>query len=234
MDLGCSQLVRRLEPPLHARAGLEPGSDADTAGWLALALLLGARVDENRAVAIWRALEATGLRSVASFAEAEIVTVATLLAHERVPRPASVAASLVRACRTLRERWGGSLERLAASCDDVVELGTALAALAPGLGHATVLRLLRPLRDRFGAAREAPLAASARAAAVHLGWLAEGDDAEGEPASLRARVAREADAPPLADVEAALERLGNVACLRGRGAKCPLGEACPLRSDSAR
>jgi hypothetical protein len=230
MALGCRQLVARLGPHLCTRAGLDPTSDADTAGWLALAILLSARIEEERALAIWRALAATGLRGVADVAGTEIATVATLLAREHVHRPASVAGCLVRACRELREHWGGSFTRLAASSDDLFALGSALSALAPGLGHVTVLRLMRPLRDGFAAARETPLAASAHAAAVHLGWLAEGDDAEGEPASLRAHVARESDAPPFADVEAALERLGNVACLRARATRCPLGTECPLRA----
>jgi hypothetical protein len=190
--------------------------------WLLLALLLGARIDEARALAALRSLDERGPRDVAS--------VAAELERAGVPRPEAVAATAVRACRALVERWQGSLARLVSSCDDLDAAGAELVALAPGLGRATALRMLRPLRDRFAVAREVPLASAARAAAVHLGWLSEGDDEEGEPARLRARVARDADAPPFADVESALERLGAAACLRARVAKCLLGNACPLRS----
>jgi hypothetical protein len=224
VSLTAAELVAHLGPHPATRAGIDPGADADTARWLLLALLLGARIDEERALAALRHFEERGLDDVAS--------AAALLERARVPRPESVAATAVRACRALAERWQGSLAKLVSSGDDLDAVGADLVALAPGLGRATALRVLRPLRDRFAVAREVPLAPAARAAAVHLGWLAEGDDEEGEPASLRARVANDADAPSFADVEAALERLGTAACLRGRVETCPLGDACPLRGGS--
>lgn len=36
-----------------------------------------------------------------------------------------------------------------------------------------------------------------------------------------------------ADLEAALERLGRAACLRGLAERCPLGQACPRRNSTA-
>jgi hypothetical protein len=217
-----AELVRRLGAHPAARAGLDLSHDGDRSSWLALALLLASGAGEDRALASLRVLPAP-------LAGADPAALAAQLASERVPRPEVVAASLVRAARAFEERWGGSLERLASSADDLETLGSRLAALAPGVGRATVLRFLRPLRDRLGGAREVPLAPAARAAALHLGWIAEGDDEEGEPLSLRRRVAAEDDEPALADVEAALERLGAASCLRARVARCPLGEMCPLR-----
>ena len=73
---------------------------------------------------------------------------------------------------------------------------------------------------------------AARAAALHLGWLAAGEDEAGEPGALRAWLRELPDAPPLADVEAALERLGAAACLREAVARCPLQARCPLRMSS--
>jgi hypothetical protein len=140
-----------------------------------------------------------------------------------------VAQRLARAGRSLAERHGGSLAALAAQAEDLEELGGRLAALASGVGTATVLRFLRPLRDLWPAAAEIPLEPAARAAAVHLGWLAEGADEEGAPAALRAVLLREPEAPPLADVEAALARLGARSCLRQRPDRCPLGARCPAR-----
>jgi hypothetical protein len=198
--------------------------------WLALALLLATRTDEGRAVNALRALAARELADAAGLAAADPAEVAARLAREGVARPEATAALLLRACRTFAERWQGSVARIAADADDLADLGARVAGLASGLGAATVARFLRPLRERFPAAREVPLAASARAAARHLGWIAEGDDEEGEPAVLRKWLAQTPDAPPFPDLEAALERLGSAACLRGRSARCPLGEACPLRA----
>src|SRR5262249_12821122 len=152
--------------------------------------------------------------------------VAAALARERVPHAERLAATLVRARHAFASRWGGSLERLASDADDLETLGARIAALAPAVRPATVLRFLRPLRERFVAAREVPLAPAARAAAVHVGLLAEGDDEEGEPAVLRQHLARDPDAPPFADLEAALERLGAASCLHERVSRCPLREDC--------
>jgi hypothetical protein len=69
--------------------------------------------------------------------------------------------------------------------------------------------------------------------------LMEHEDREGEPGALRAALRvdaalRAGAAPPsLADVECALARIGAVACARGLSARCPLGDACPLRARSA-
>src|SRR6185436_18680127 len=121
----------------------------------------------------------------------------------------------------------GDLDALAARCDGLDELGSRIAALAPGFGAATVLRFLRPLRDAWSAARETPLAEPARAAAVHLGLLGESEDLEGEPAALFAACARDVPELLAIDVEAALERLGAAACRRNQAARCPLGADCP-------
>jgi adenine-specific DNA glycosylase len=65
---------------------------------------------------------------------------------------------------------------------------------------------------------------------VHLGLLREGQDLEGEPGALRAALRELGDPLDLADLEAALERLGARACLRNRPERCPLAEACPARA----
>jgi len=218
-----AEIVRRLGPHPGARAGLDLSRDADAFRWLALALLLASGADEERALAALRALPE-------SLAGADAAALAALLTRERVPKPEPVAATLVRAARAFAERWGGSLARLASEADDLETLGSRLAALAPGVGRATVLRFLRPLRDQLDGAREVPLTPAARAAAIDVGWITEGDDEEGEPVSLRARIGRDPETPPLADVEAALERLGTASCLRERSARCPLGVGCPRRT----
>jgi len=142
--------------------------------------------------------------------------------------PESTAAVLVRTGAALTA-FDGSPRQLAADALDLADLGGRLVRLAPGFGSATALRFLRPLRGILRAAAETPLDRPSRAAAIHLGWSNEGEDEEGAPGSLAAELQRQDDAPDLADVEAALSRLGARACLRGRVRACPLGDACPAR-----
>ena len=176
----------------------------------------------------FRALAEAGLDAPGALATAEPAAVAVALAHAPLRRPEHTAALLVRASAALVEGHAGSFARLAAEAMDLDDLAGRVARLAPGVGRATVARFLAPLRDRLASAREIPLSRAARAAALHVGLLRESEDEEGEPAALRAALHREDDAPPLADVEAALERLGAIACLRERADRCPLGDTCPL------
>jgi endonuclease III len=224
-----SELVARLGPHPARVWGLDLGTDAGLARWLAAACLLAPRGDEEAAGAALRALAERGLDTPDGLASAGPKAVADALGAARYPKPEITAARLVRASSNLRDSHAGFLARLLSTADGVGEAGAALVALAPGLGPATAAEILRPLRDRFAAAREVPLTAAARAAAVHVGLLRPGEDEEGEPGALRAALAREHPLPDLVDVEAALTRLGRAACLRHAARRCPLGERCPTR-----
>jgi len=194
-----------------------------------LARLLSERVAEDTALAAFARLEADPGAAPDRLAAAGHARVAAALAAAGLQRADAVAPVLCRAAAALCDGYRGDLDALAAQCLGFEELGGRIAALAPGLGAATVLRFLRPLRDAWSAARETPLAETARAAAIHLGLLGASEDLEGEPAALYAACAR--DVPGLApvDVEAALERLGAAACRRGNPSRCPLGAECPVR-----
>jgi hypothetical protein len=224
-------LVTLLGGEPAAGLGLDLAREEDLAAWLVAACLLAGRVEEGRAAVAFRALCARGLASPASLAAAEPVALAASLAAAGHPAPDRCAPTLVRLGRALAALGGGgaALGRLAAEAEGFEALATRLARLAPGFGPAGVLRFLRPLRDRWPAAREVPLAPEARAAARHLGLLREGEDEEGEPGALRAALARIPGAPAVADVEAALARLGARSCLRERPERCPLGADCPRR-----
>ena len=113
--------------------------------------------------------------------------------------------------------------------DGLEALGGALAALAPGLGAATVTRFLAPLRALWPAAADLPVEPAVLAAGCHLGLLAEDQDLEGAAAVLVAT----SKGPDPVDLEAALARLGRRACLRGRYARCPLGASCPAHSEDS-
>jgi len=228
--LSGGELVARLGPHPARVWGLDLGTDAGLARWLVAACLLAPRGDEDAAGAARSALAERGLDAPDGLARSGPGPVADALVAARFPKPEITAARLVRASSSLRDLHAGSLSRLLSSVDGLDEAGAALVALAPGLGPATAAEFLRPLRDRFAAAREVPLTSAARAAAVHLGLLRPGEGEDGEPGALRAALAREDPAPALADVEAALTRLGRAACLRNTTGRCPLGLDCPALS----
>jgi hypothetical protein len=217
--------LAELGPHPAARAGLDLSDAGDRTRWLVLARLLSERVREEVALAAFARLAADPGVAPEQLAAAGPARVAAALGKAGWPSPDAMALVLCRAAATLCEHYRGDFDALAAQSDGLEGLGRRLAALAPGLGTATVLRFLRPLRDAWTAARETPIAEAARAAAIHLGLLEASEDLEGEPAALRAACARWALAP--IDIEAALERLGAVACRAERVARCPLGTDCP-------
>jgi hypothetical protein len=227
MTLSGAELVARLGPHPARRWGLDLDEDAGLARWLLAACLLAVRQDEDAAGAARAALAAHGLDAPEALARAGAAPVAKVLAASDYPKPEITAARLVRASTSLIERHSGSLAALLRAADGLAEAGAALVSLAPGLGPSAAAEILRPLRDRFSAAREIPLAPAARAAAVHVGLLRPGEDEEGEPGALRAALAREQPVPDLADVEAALARLGRAACQRRAPHRCLLGSGCP-------
>jgi len=227
--LGIRALLERMGPHPAASLGLDLAQPGGPERWFVVACLIAGRAPEPAALRAAKELAARGLDQPVAIAKAGVGPARVALEHADYPRAETVAQRLARAGRSLIECHGGSLASLAAQAENLEELGARLAGLAPGIGAATVLRFLRPLRDLWPAAAETPLEPAARAAAIHLGWIGEGEDEEGEPAALRAALLREPEAPPLADVEAALARLGARSCLRQRPDRCPLGALCPAR-----
>ncbi len=226
-----SDLVARFGGHHVGDLGIDLEAAEGPGRWLVAAGLYGGRVDEAVAREAARALATAGLADPQQVARARPEALEAALRGTRYPAPEAAARKLWRICHALAEHDTGSLDALAARCESLDELGARLAALAPGFGAASVARFLRPLRDRWIQAREIPLHPAARAAAVHLGLLAEGEDEEGEPGALRAALEDDPATPSLADAEAALTRLGSAACARNRVRRCPLGDACPLRAN---
>ena len=201
--------------------------------WLVACCLLGHNVDAARGCAGVRALEAAGLALPTAIAKAGPLAVESALVSADHPRSEPSAQLLVRVCRGLEDRYGGSLAALADNADDLEDLAGRLMQLASGFGRAAVVRLLRPLRDSWPLVDEIPLDPAARAAAVHLGWIQAGQDEDGAPGALRGYLRSRAgdggdETTQFCDVEAALERLGRKACLRERSDRCPLASQCPI------
>lgn len=222
------QLVERMGRHPASELQLDLASESGQQAWWATAIVLAAASSEARAVQAARRLLERGLASSSALAALEP---AELAAHLEVlgARAAPTAARICTSSQRLEQGWGGSFEALCSDCDGLEQLGRCLAGLARGVGAGSVLRFLRPLREVLPGAEATPLAPSAGAAARHLGWISEGDDLEGAPSGLLHRWHESAPSVAFRDVEAAAERLGARACLRGRADRCPLAEACPLR-----
>jgi len=229
-----SDLVARFGGHPVEQLGIDLEASEGPGQWLVAACLYGGRVDEGVARAAARTLAEAGLASPPDIALARPEALETALLGAGYPAADVAARKLWRVCNSLAERYGGSLDSLATQSEQLEDLAARLASLAPGFGAASVARFLRPLRDRWIQAREIPLHPAARAAAVHLGLLTEGEDAEGEPGALRAALRDDPAQPSLADAESALTRIGRAACSRNRTARCPLGDSCPRRADDSR
>jgi hypothetical protein len=229
-----SDLVTRFGGHPVGKLGIDLEASDGPGRWLVAACLHGGRVDEGVARTAARALAAAGLAGPPDIALVRPEVLETALLGAGYPAPDVAARKLWRICTSLAEGYGGSLDSLAAQSEQLEDFAARLARLAPGFGAASVALFLRPLRDRWVQAREIPLHPAARAAAVHLGLLAEGEDEEGEPGALRAALRDDPAQPSLADAEFALTRIGKVACSRNRTARCPLGDTCPRRADDSR
>jgi hypothetical protein len=232
--LRASDLVARFGGHPAGALGIDLESSDGPERWLVAACIFGGRIDAEIALAAARALAAAGLADPKSVAAARPEALEALLAGAGYPAADRTAYKLWRVCDSLVARHGGSLDSLAAQSEQLEDLAGRLSGLAPGFGAASVARFLRPLRDRWIQAREIPLHPAARAAALHLGLLTEGEDEEGEPGALRAVLREDPAQPSLADVEFALIQLGTIACARDRTARCPLGDACPRRAGDPR
>lgn len=231
--MNASDLVARFGGHPVGELGIDLETIDGPGRWLVAACLYGGRIDAGIALAAARALDAAGLADPASVAQARPEALEAVLLGAGYPAPDVTALKLWRACDSLAQRHDGSLDSLAAQSEHLEDLAARLASLAPGFGAASVAGFLRPLRDRWIQAREIPLHPAARAAAIHLGLLAEGEDTEGEPGALRAALRDDPAEPSLADTEFALTKIGRAACLRNRAARCPLADACPLHASGS-
>jgi endonuclease III len=224
-SIGFGALVERLGGDPVRKLEIDLATSAGRSQWLVAACVLSERAPAAVAREAVRRLASAGLLLPHNVAGAGPEAIRAPLGEALHPRAEPLAHRVARVCSRLVERHEGSVDTLAAGCDDLEQLGAALTSLASGLGAGTVLRFLRPLREHWPTAGETPLDPAAHSAAVHLGWLHEGDDLGA--ATLAARLAEDPDPPRLADLEAALARLGRRSCRKGAPERCLLGEACP-------
>ncbi len=231
-----ARLLDRLGGHLSHKLEIDLSAEDDRSleSWLIVACLCSARMDEEKIEHIFRALRAAHCSNLQEITSCNITDITQTLARADCKNPEREAAKFKRAANALDLHYRGSLSRLAREAEGIEDLVGRIAALAPGIGVATALQFLRPLRDTWRLADEIPLHAATRAAAIHLQLLRKDEDAEGAPSILRAKLyaANEVNAQTItfADFEAALLRLGERACTRKKVANCPMQEVCPVHS----
>ena len=224
LETSPESLVSQLGPHPASALGLE--LDRDLGRWLVASGLLGGRTREAVALDAFRRLARAGLAAPAPLARAGFAEVQRCLEEAGVPKSEAVAAVLGRVCASLVQKHGGSIDGLVGGADGLEDVARRLSQLGAGFGKAAVLRFLTPLRDRWSATCDLPSSSAVLAAGQDLGWISSTQDEEGAPASL-ARLASTAAGVATRDLEAALEKLGRAACLRGRPDRCPLAGSCP-------
>jgi endonuclease III len=230
---------------------LDEPDDATLGRWLIAAALHDSRQPDEVTRAACEALRAAGCFDVESMAAASPADVEQRLGAAGVKQPEAVAPRLVRVARALLEHYDGKVHRLAGEAQSLEELAARLSRLAPGFGRAAVVRFLTPIRNTWHVASDLPATPAACAAATDLGFAPPEIDPSALPSALERTLAEAANAEhevvvegeeeaggrgagdglQLRDLEAALDRLGRAACLRGRTARCPLGDACPKRGE---
>jgi hypothetical protein len=215
---------------------LDDPDDTTLGRWLVASALLGGRQPEAVGVAACCELARSALLDPKALAAGDSRLIEQCLDKAGLRRPDQATGLLVRLSGALQTRHQGSIESLAAAADGLPELAGGICSLAPGYGPAAVTRFLTPLRHWWHAAADLPASPAVRAAAADLGFVAEGEDEEAVPGRLAQLLSSDepgtpegADLPGLRDLEAALDRLGRGACLRGAAARCPLGAQCPRR-----
>ena len=232
-------LVELLGGHVSRRLGLDLDDPDDTTlgRWLVASALLGGRQPETVGVEACCELARSALLDPKALAAGDAQSIEQCLEKAGLRHADRAAGLLLRLSGALQTRHQGSIESLAAAADGLPDLAGGLCSLASGYGPAAATRFLTPLRHWWHAAADLPASPSVRAAAADLGFVAEAEDEEAVPGRLAQLLASDesgapeaADLPGLRDLEAALDRLGRSACLRGASGRCPLGAQCPRRA----
>jgi len=228
-------LFAEVLPLLGGRFATELGIDLkggppERQKWFLAAILYGARISGQIAARTYLVFAGQGLWTPSALcAQGWDNLVALLDAGGYARYDFKTATKLLAVMEVLTARYQGDLEFLADQARDYEDLESRLRDLAPGIGPATANIFLRELRGIWAKATP-PLSPLAQLAAAHLGLVPA--DLSPEAALTRLAAAWEAQPVPgfdLADLEAALVRLGRDHCRKTTGPPCPLGTRCGRR-----
>jgi hypothetical protein len=177
--------------------------------WFLAAILYGARISGKLAARTYRVFAARSILTPEVILAQGWDNLVLLLDEGGYARyDFKTATKLLAVMEALKERYQGSLERLHELSESYEDLEGRLRGLAGGVGPATVNIFLRELRGIWNRATP-PLSPLAQQAGEHLGLLPVGLSPEAALDALaRAWQAQPAPGYDLADLEAALVRLG--------------------------
>jgi hypothetical protein len=177
--------------------------------WFLAAILYGGRISGQLAARTYKVFAARGIFSPEDILAQGWDNLVILLDEGGYTRyDFKTATKLLRVMSALTEDYQGSLERIHEIAESYADLGGRLQALGPGIGPTTVNIFLRELRGIW--AKATPLLAPlAQSAGEYLKIFPAGLSPEEALAALaRAWQAQPLAGHDLADVEAALVRLG--------------------------
>ncbi len=145
--LGAGELIARFGGHPLGALGVDLETSDGLGRWLVMACLYSGRVDDAVAAEAVRGLVSAGLADPSRIAEASPEALESLLAAAEYPAPDVAARMLWCVSDSLAKRYGGCLDALANQSDQLEDVASHLASLAPGFGAARVARFLRPLHS---------------------------------------------------------------------------------------
>ncbi|OGP71182.1 MAG: hypothetical protein A2Y80_10655 [Deltaproteobacteria bacterium RBG_13_58_19] len=225
------ELLERFKGRFAAELGIDlQGGREERQKWFLAAILYGARISGQLAARTYRVFAVRGIyRPEAILAQGWDNLVVLLDEGGYTRYDFKTATKLLRVMESLTQDYQGDLERLAAVSRDYDDLERRLRALAPGIGPATANIFLRELRGIWPKATP-PLSGLAQLAGEHLHLLPPGLTPEEAFSALQKRWQRQpVPGYEIADLEAALVRLGRDFCRKPQGPPCPMGSYCPRR-----
>ena len=223
------ELLERFKGRFAAELGIDlQGGRAERQKWFLAAILYGARISWQLASRTYRVFAENGIYSPEAILAQGWDNLVVLLDEGGYTRyDFKTATKLLLVMESLTQDYQGDMERLAAVSRDYDDLERRLRALAPGIGPATVNIFLRELRGIWPKATP-PLSGLAQLAGEHLRLLPAGLTPPEAFSALQKRWQRQpVPGYEIADLEAALVRLGRDFCRKPHGPPCPMGSCCP-------
>jgi len=196
--------------------------------WFLASVLFGARISET---IVRRTMEAFKAAGVLTPEEIErtgwdgLVSILDCGGYARYDF--KTATKLLELSRTLRERYGGDLNRLHGEASDAGDLEERLKALAKGIGRVTVNIFLREMRGIWPKARPLPSDLVVLAAG-NLGFCPLGIGDREQASDLLQNRWKESGgkAADFPDFESALLRIGKNHCRKKGCGACPVRTEC--------
>lgn len=221
-------LLQRLGGKFSAELGINVAEGPEERQkWFLAAVLYGAPISGKQAAKTFQVFAAQGVVTPEAILACGWDGLVALLDEGGYTRyDFKTATKLLKIMGTLKEKYAGDLERLAAAATSPSDLEQRLMELAPGVGPTTVNIFLRELRGLWPQARP-PLGPLAQLAAEHLGLIPPGLSPAAAWEALETKWASDPVAGyEVTDLEAALVRLGRDFC-RKPSKSCPMESWCP-------